>query len=145
MDVQSRNAVAAGPWTKDIPASDRLSTPSPAEPIISFEAVTKSYLRSAGRALLRHRLRSWFTGVPTQKFCALNSVTFSLPRGASLGVVGANGAGKSTLLRIATGIAAPNSGRVEVRGTVAALMELGAGFHPDLTGRSTLEDSRLGA
>jgi ABC-type polysaccharide/polyol phosphate transport system ATPase subunit len=49
-------------------------------------------------------------------------------------VVGANGAGKSTLLRCATGITSPDAGQIRIRGTVAALMELGAGFHPDLTG-----------
>ena len=65
-------------------------------------------------------------------------MSFRVPSGVSLAVVGANGAGKSTLLRIATGITSPDCGRVKVQGTIAALMELGAGFHPDLTGRENV-------
>jgi ABC-type polysaccharide/polyol phosphate transport system ATPase subunit len=106
----------------------------PTPTIISFEAVSKSYVRTAGRALLRHRFKSWLTGAPVETFSALNQVTFEVPFGVSLAVVGPNGAGKSTLLRLAAGLAAPDSGRVEVKGKIATLMELGAGFHPDLTG-----------
>jgi lipopolysaccharide transport system ATP-binding protein len=64
---------------------------------------------------------------------ALSDLTLAVEPGIT-GLVGANGAGKSTLLRCATGISAPDQGRVQIRGTIAALMELGAGFHPDLTG-----------
>jgi ABC-type polysaccharide/polyol phosphate transport system ATPase subunit len=63
---------------------------------------------------------------------------FEVRYGESLAVVGSNGAGKSTLLRLATGISVPDLGHVTIRGTVAALMELGAGFHPDLTGAENL-------
>ncbi len=66
---------------------------------------------------------------------ALRGVSLSLPRGSALGVVGANGAGKSTLLKLLAGATAPTEGRLRVQGRVAALLELGAGFHPELSGR----------
>ena len=67
-------------------------------------------------------------------YWALRDVSLSLPRGAALGVVGANGAGKSTLLKLLAGATAPTEGRLRVAGRVAALLELGAGFHPELSG-----------
>src|SRR5208282_1846016 len=136
--MQSSSAEAAIRGEIDADRKDGFAAVRPTESVISFEGVSKSYLRNASRTLLRHRFKSWLTGAPAEMFCALKDVTFALPRGVSLAVVGANGAGKSTLLRIATGIAAPNCGRVRVQGTIAALMELGAGFHPDLTGRENV-------
>ena len=68
-------------------------------------------------------------------YWALRDVSLSLPRGAALGVVGANGAGKSTFLKLLAGATAPTEGRLRVAGRVAALLELGAGFHPELSGR----------
>jgi len=118
--------------------SNRRDVLKPADFVISFEGVSKSYVRNASRSLLRHRVASWITRAPADRFPALRDVTFQLPFGESLAVVGVNGAGKSTLLRLATGISAPDTGRVKVRGTMAALMELGAGFHPDLTGAENL-------
>jgi ABC-type polysaccharide/polyol phosphate transport system ATPase subunit len=80
--------------------------------------------------LLRRGLLSWFKRSRTDVFYALRNVSFDLNAATSLAVVGANGAGKSTLLRCATGISAPEEGRIEVHGTIAALMELGAGSIP---------------
>jgi len=110
----------------------------PSHVVLKFEDVSKSYLRNAGRALLRHRLVSWAKRTPLETFCALDNASFEVRYGESLAVVGSNGAGKSTLLRLATGISVPDLGHVTIRGTVAALMELGAGFHPDLTGAENL-------
>ncbi len=69
---------------------------------------------------------------------AVKDLTMRIPQGASVGVIGKNGSGKSTLLKLITGIYKPDSGYVHVNGRVAALIELGAGFHPDFTGRENL-------
>ena len=110
----------------------------PSPQVLRFESVSKSYLLNAGRALLRHRLVSFLKRLPLETFRALDDVSLEIRAGESLAVVGSNGAGKSTLLRLATGISMPDEGCVTIRGTIAALMELGAGFHPDLTGAENL-------
>lgn len=72
---------------------------------------------------------------PADRFWALRDVSFRLAPGRMLGVIGANGAGKSTLLRLVGGVGRPDEGDIELHGHVGALLDLGAGFHPDLTGR----------
>jgi lipopolysaccharide transport system ATP-binding protein len=103
-------------------------------PAILFHGVWKSFVRHAGQVLLRERLKHLLRPNFHETFHALQEISFSVNRGESMAVIGPNGAGKSTLLNLTTNLCIPDRGAVEVNGRVAALLELGAGFHPDLTG-----------
>ncbi len=102
--------------------------------IITCENVWKTFHRHTGQKLLRHHVTSWFGSDRTNIFHALKGVSFHVDKGEGLAIIGGNGAGKSTLLSLVTGLTEPDQGSVKVNGRVAALLELGSGFHPDLTG-----------
>ena len=87
----------------------------------------------AGRLLTRKEHRR-----EVQEIWALEDVSFEVAEGEVLGVIGPNGAGKSTLLKVLTRITNPTAGRVEIRGRVGSLLEVGTGFHPELTGRENI-------
>lgn len=101
---------------------------------LRFDHVTKTFVHHAGQMLLRDRLVEMIKPSRRPRFEALKDVSFELAPGDSLGLIGNNGAGKSTILNLATGLARPDRGSISVNGRVTALLELGAGFHPDLTG-----------
>jgi ABC-type polysaccharide/polyol phosphate transport system ATPase subunit len=106
--------------------------------VIQLQNVTKTFHRSGGQKLLRHYLEDILGKTDPERFFALKDVSFSVREGESVAVIGANGAGKSTLLSLVTGLAPPSAGTVTVTGRAAALLDLGSGFHPDLTGRENI-------
>jgi lipopolysaccharide transport system ATP-binding protein len=112
---------------------------------VKLEHVSKRFfLHRAGPVSLQDRVLGVFRPRRAEKllasnyFWALKDVTLSVERGETVGVVGSNGAGKSTTLKLIARTIEPNAGRIIVNGRVAALLELGAGFHPDLTARENI-------
>jgi ABC-2 type transport system ATP-binding protein len=106
------------------------------EPVIRVVDVSKRFNLHHDKSL-KERLVN-FNRQSVEDFWALRDVGFELESSHTLGLIGANGSGKSTLLKLIAGILTPTTGYVERRGRVAALLELGAGFHPDLTGRENI-------
>jgi ABC-type polysaccharide/polyol phosphate transport system ATPase subunit len=107
--------------------------------VIELTGVSKSFRHGGGAKLLRTHFRELFQKSQVSDFFALRNVSFRVEDGESLAIVGRNGAGKSTLLSLVAGLTDPVEGRIAVKGRVAALLELGAGFHPDLTGVENLD------
>ncbi|MCF8177628.1 MAG: ABC transporter ATP-binding protein [Sulfuritalea sp.] len=115
--------------------------------LIKAEGVGKKYCKSLRRGLIygaEDIARSFFGAEPrsdelgVDEFWSINDVSFEIRRGECLGLIGANGAGKSSLLKMLNGIICPNRGRITVHGKVGALIEIGAGFHPLLSGRENI-------
>lgn len=112
---------------------------------IEFENVRKAYRRRFGRGSLRDALPTLLGKVVGRDgkdhgdlLWALDGVSFEVEKGEVLGIIGPNGAGKTTILKLLSRVTRPTSGRITVRGRVSALIELGAGFHPDLSGRENI-------
>jgi ABC-2 type transport system ATP-binding protein len=109
-----------------------------AESAIVLDGVSKAFRvfsernQSLKQAILRRNRAKY------DEFWALDDVTFSIPQGSTFGLIGSNGAGKSTALKLIAQILVPDQGKIQVNGRVSALLELGAGFHPDLTGRENV-------
>jgi lipopolysaccharide transport system ATP-binding protein len=125
--------------------------------VISVENLSKLYrLGQIGTGTLSHDLNVWWAkarGKPNpllkigqtdhgnldgEEIWALRDVSFTVEQGEVLGIIGRNGAGKSTLLKILSRVTAPTSGRIKVKGRIASLLEVGTGFHPELTGRENI-------
>ncbi len=112
-------------------------------PAIELLNVSKIYRRYGGRqfatlksALLQRSILR--TLQPSETFSALTNVSFTVPKGCTYGVIGPNGSGKSTALKLVAGITKPTTGTVRVEGRISALIELGAGFHPEISGRENV-------
>jgi lipopolysaccharide transport system ATP-binding protein len=110
-------------------------------PAVSVHQVSKRFRRyhaDAPGTIHEALLRGFKKLMPAEQFWGLRDVSFRIAPGRMVGVVGRNGAGKSTLLRLIARVGRPDEGRIEVNGQVRALLNLGAGFHPELTGRENL-------
>jgi ABC-2 type transport system ATP-binding protein/lipopolysaccharide transport system ATP-binding protein len=111
---------------------------------IEVEGVSRAYQKYSDR----HRFKTFKSALlsgsffrslrPDELVTALDDVTFQVPAGTTVGIIGENGSGKSTLLKLVAGISKPTAGHIVVRGKVSALIELGAGFHPEITGRENV-------
>ena len=119
------------------------------EPIIKVEGLSKQYILNKSLEpetdLLTGKLLSKLRNIKnaakkkeTQDFWALNNVSFDVKQGDRVGIIGRNGAGKSTLLKILSRITPPTKGRIELNGRIASLLEVGTGFHADLSGRENI-------
>ena len=111
------------------------------EVVISFENVTKTY---PYYGYITSGFKNFLLNLPKalnqtrKRFIALENISFEVYKGECFGIIGKNGAGKSTLLGLAAGVLKPDSGKIRIKGKVCPLLELGAGFHPDLTGRENI-------
>ena len=107
------------------------------EPAIIADNISKMYHKRAGMGTLLSMIPG-FRRTDSDEFWALKDISFEVKRGECLGIIGPNGAGKSTILKILSRVTSPTSGAYQVKGRLSSLIEVGAGFHPELTGRENV-------
>ncbi|MCU1527626.1 MAG: transporter ATP-binding protein [Frondihabitans sp.] len=107
-------------------------------PVITMNKVSKRFIIRKEKSLKERLVNFGRSRKHKEDFWALRDVDLDIEAGTTVGLIGANGSGKSTLLKVIGGIIQPTNGSVRRRGQLAALLELGAGFHPDLTGRENV-------
>ncbi len=106
--------------------------------VVSVRNVSQRFVIRRDKSLKERLVNARRSNAHKDDFFAVHDITFDVTAGTTLGLIGANGSGKSTLLKTIAGVLQPTSGEVLRRGRLAALLELGAGFHPDLTGRDNI-------
>ena len=107
-------------------------------PSLKFDHVSKRYRLGQSAPSLRSLLRSKKSSQGERYHWAINDISFEMEPGHSMGIIGPNGAGKTTILKLLSKVTRPTHGEIKVNGRFSALIELGAGFHPDLTGRENI-------
>jgi ABC-type polysaccharide/polyol phosphate transport system ATPase subunit len=111
---------------------------TPSVPVVTMTDVSKRFVIRKEKSLKERIVNLARSNKHKDDFWALRDVSLDIEAGTTVGLIGANGSGKSTLLKVIGGILQPSTGEVRRRGQLAALLELGAGFHPDLTGRENV-------
>lgn len=108
------------------------------ETVIEFKNVTKTFSK-LNQKTFKEFIPALFKGEKTiDSFTALNDISFKIKKGETVGIIGPNGSGKSTILKLIAKVMSPNQGKVTVKGKISPLIELGAGFHPELTGTENI-------
>jgi len=106
--------------------------------VIKFDHVIKQFSK-LNQKTFKEFIPALISGEQTKEgFKALNDISFEIKKGETVGIIGPNGSGKSTILKLIAGVMSPNGGKITVKGKISPLIELGAGFHPELTGAENI-------